>query len=42
MRKFSTLGLISCAAALSFFCASAVMADGPAGNTALSIVAASR
>lgn len=41
MRKLPTLGLISAAAALSFFCASAVMAEGPTDSSPV-IVATSR
>lgn len=41
MRKLSTLGLISAAAAVSFFCASMVMAEGSAEDSAV-IIAVSR
>lgn len=41
MRKIPAIGLISVAAALSFFCASMVMAEGPTDHSPV-IVAASR
>ncbi|CAL63567.1 hypothetical protein HEAR3466 [Herminiimonas arsenicoxydans] len=41
MRKLSVFGLISAAAALSFFCASMVMTEGPSGHSPV-IVATSR
>ncbi len=40
MRKFSTIGLISAAAALSFFCATVVHSDATGDSTI--IVAESR
>ncbi|MDO9419246.1 MAG: hypothetical protein Q7T66_01150 [Herminiimonas sp.] len=41
MRKLPTISLISAAAALSFFCASMVMAESPSEGSPV-IVAASR
>ncbi|HTH45237.1 MAG TPA: hypothetical protein VL528_09145 [Oxalicibacterium sp.] len=41
MRKLSTIGLISAAAAFSFLCASATLGDGDSENAApLAILAA--